>query len=307
MRLVIGRFQYISRMAPPHVTPRELQVLALVLRGASNKSIANTLGVSEQAIKEHVSRLMHKLDVPNRAALAEAGSRMELTGSAGIAREWVAELFRNAQPQICIARGPDLRYEAANEAFAQAVGNRPMIGRTMRETFPELEGQGVFETVETVYATGQPVIEHEVERQWDRGKGVESRVIDLVIQPLHDEAGAVNGIVSFAVDVTELVAERRRMQMPSELGPVLELIPNAVVIVDAQGQIVRMNDAARRMKIRVERWDLPIARALRGETVVPEPYSCIVGDPPAMKVLKVSARPMRDAKDEIVGAVAVYA
>jgi PAS domain S-box-containing protein len=294
-------------MAPPHITPRELQVLALVLNGESNKGIANTLGVSEQAIKEHVSRLMHKLDVPNRAALAEAGSRIELTGGAGLAREWVVELFRNAQPQICIARGPELRYEAANEAFAQAVGNRPMIGRTMREAFPELEGQGVFEIVETVYATGQPMIEHEVARSWDRGNGVEERVVDLVIQPLHDEAGTVNGIVSFAVDVTEIVAERRRVPLPSDLGPVIELIPNAIVIVDAQGQIVRMNEAARRMKIKVERWDLPIARALRGETVAPEPYSCIVGDPPAMKLLKVSARPLRDAKNEIVGAVAVYA
>jgi PAS domain S-box-containing protein len=294
-------------MAPPHITPRELQVLALVLRGESNKAIASTLGVSEQAIKEHVSRLMHKLDVPNRAALAEAGSRMELTGGAGLPREWVGELFRHAQPQICIARGPELRYEAANESFMEAVGRRPMIGRTMRETFPELEGQGVLERVEHVYATGVPVIEHEVERRWDRGNGVESRVIDLVIQPLHDESGTVNGVVSFAVDVTELVAERKRTQLPTELGPLLELIPNAVVMVDAQGQVVRMNEAARRMNIRVERWDLPIARALRGETVAPEPYSCIVGDPPAMKLLKVSTRPLRDAKDQIVGAVAVYA
>jgi len=73
-------------MAAPHITPRELQVLALVLRGESNKAIANNLGVSEQAIKEHVSRLMHKLNVPNRAALAEAGSRIELTGGTGLPR-----------------------------------------------------------------------------------------------------------------------------------------------------------------------------------------------------------------------------
>lgn len=294
-------------MAAPHITPRELQVLALVLRGESNKAIANTLGVSEQAIKEHVSRLMHKLDVPNRAALAVAGSRMELTGVAGVARESIVDLFRHARPQICVARGPDLRYEAVNEAFANAVGNRPAIGRTMRETFPELEGQGVFERVERVYATGEPLIEHQVERKWDRGNGVEARVIDLVIQPLHDEGGGVNGIVSFAVDVTELVAERKHAFGPSELGPMLELIPNAVVVVDAQGDILRMNETARRMAIRVERWDVPIARALRGETVAPELYSCLVGDPPVMQVLKVSARPLRDANDEIVGAVAVYA
>lgn len=90
----------------------------------------------------------------------------------------------------------------------------------MRETFPELEGQGVFERVERVYATGEPFIEHEVTRMWDRGEGVERRLVDLVLQPLHAEDGSVNGIASFAVDVTELVGARRSALQSGELAAI---------------------------------------------------------------------------------------
>src|SRR5437773_4865825 len=186
-----------------HITPRELQVLGLVLRGAGNKQIAAALGVTEQAIKEHVSTLLDKFDVPNRAALAEAGARLEFTGEPGVDRSWMRDLFIEAEAQIVIARGAEIRYEAANAAFMKAVGWRPVIGRTMREAFPEIEGSGVYEKVEAVYRTGVPLIEHEQERHWDHGNGIETRLIDLVIQPLHDSEGAVHGIVSYVVDVTD--------------------------------------------------------------------------------------------------------
>ena len=189
-------------------------MLTHVLRGEGNKQIGAALGITEQAVKEHVSTLLDKFGVPNRAALAEAGTRLEFSGALGIDRSWMRDLFRGAQPQIVVARGPDIRYEAGNEAFIAAIGNRPFVGRTMRETFPELDGQGIFEIVERVYVTGEPAIEHEVERKWDRGNGVESRLIDLVVQPLHDDEGKVNGIVSFAIDVTDIVDRRR----PQERG-----------------------------------------------------------------------------------------
>lgn len=192
-----------------HLTSRESQVLAFVLRGQGNKAIATELGLSEQSIKDHVSGLLQKFEVPNRAALAEAGSRMDLTGERGVDRAWIRQLFRDAEPQIAVLRGPELRYEAANEALRRETGRRPMIGRTMRETFPEVEGQGIFELVERVYATGEAHVQHEVARSWDRGTGVETRYIDLVLQPLRNEDDEVNGLVSFAIDVTHIVEARR--------------------------------------------------------------------------------------------------
>jgi DNA-binding CsgD family transcriptional regulator len=50
------------------LSPRELQVLRLVARGATNKSIAAELVLSERTIERHVSNIFAKLRVSSRAA-----------------------------------------------------------------------------------------------------------------------------------------------------------------------------------------------------------------------------------------------
>jgi PAS domain S-box-containing protein len=198
-----------GHVKPIHLTQRETEVLGLLLRGLENKKIAWELGIVEQSAKVHVSALLAKFDVPSRAALAiEVGTRLELTGELGVDRSWMQQLFRQAEVEMSIMRGPELRYEAVNEAFRKAAGGRPLLGRKMREAFPELEGQGIFEMVERVYASGRPDIQHERASGWDRGDGIERRYLDLVLQPLCAEDGAVNGVLSFAIDVTDQVRER---------------------------------------------------------------------------------------------------
>ena len=55
------------------LTPRELEVLALVAEGASNKLIARRLGISARTAKYHVASLMEKLDAVSRTdAVAHA-------------------------------------------------------------------------------------------------------------------------------------------------------------------------------------------------------------------------------------------
>jgi PAS domain S-box-containing protein len=287
------------------LTPRETQVLAFVLRGQGNKEIAAELGLAEQSVKKYVSDLLQKFDVPNRAALAEVGTRVELTGEPGVDRGWLRQLFLEAEPMICVLRGPELRYEAVNEAFRRAVGNRPAIGRTMRETFPELEGQGVFENVERVYATGEPVIEHESTRRWDRGNGVESRTVDTVLQPLRDEDDRVNGVVAFTVDVTDLAAKRRRADfLREELDALLDLAPSGVIVVDATGDIVRVNEAARR--IAPSSLEIPITLALAGEATADQDLTCVGVDRLREIRVRASVRPLRHADGRIRGAIAVF-
>jgi len=58
------------------LTPRELDVLALLAEGASNKSIARRLGISVHTAKFHVSSLLDKLDATGRTdAVAHAARR----------------------------------------------------------------------------------------------------------------------------------------------------------------------------------------------------------------------------------------
>jgi DNA-binding CsgD family transcriptional regulator len=189
-----------------HLTPRDREVLELVLRGAQNKEIALRLGLVEQSAKQHVSDLLRKFGVPNRAALADAGARLDLVGES-IERGWIPQLFRGASVQIAILSGPEHRYVVVNEAFAKSVG-RDVVGKTMRDAFPELEDTGYFEVADGVYRTGQPFIAHEAPATWDRGGASERTYTDAVLQPLRGDDGKIEGLVFFGIDVTEQVRSR---------------------------------------------------------------------------------------------------
>jgi len=54
----------------PDLTPRELQVLELIVRGLVNKQIAFSLNLSEFTVKNHVKRLLNKLGVQDRTQAA---------------------------------------------------------------------------------------------------------------------------------------------------------------------------------------------------------------------------------------------
>lgn len=52
---------------------REMQVLVRISFGNTNKAIGESLGVTEDTIKTVISRVLRKLDVPDRAAAVRAG------------------------------------------------------------------------------------------------------------------------------------------------------------------------------------------------------------------------------------------
>lgn len=58
------------------LTPREREVMALVVRGLLNKQIAGELGVSEKTIKIHRGRVMAKMKVSSVADLVRAAEKI---------------------------------------------------------------------------------------------------------------------------------------------------------------------------------------------------------------------------------------
>jgi DNA-binding CsgD family transcriptional regulator len=69
-----------SEMSPPAdatgLTPRELEVLALLAEGASNKEIARRLKISVHTAKFHVGSLLDKLDATGRTDAVAHAARL---------------------------------------------------------------------------------------------------------------------------------------------------------------------------------------------------------------------------------------
>lgn len=131
-----------------------------------------------------------------------------------IERVRLADLFQHAPAGLAVLRGPEHVFESANERYVQMIGLRDVIGTPIRKAFPELEGQGFFELLDRVYATGEPHTGIEERVLFDRrGDGVSVEIfVNYVYQPLRDAGGQIAGILVHGVDVTEQVGARQQVE-----------------------------------------------------------------------------------------------
>lgn len=73
-----GRLQAVPKPKPVHLTPRELEVLALLFEGLPNKLICRRLGISAGTVKVHMTNIMRTLDVSSRLQAVISAQRMGL-------------------------------------------------------------------------------------------------------------------------------------------------------------------------------------------------------------------------------------
>ena len=66
-------FDAIGEGEPPLLTPREIEVLAAIGNGSSNKAVARRLGISQHTVKFHVESLFRKLGAASRAEAVHKG------------------------------------------------------------------------------------------------------------------------------------------------------------------------------------------------------------------------------------------
>lgn len=123
-------------------------------------------------------------------------------------------LFQKAPGFMAIMRGPGHVYEFVNDALLKLMGQRQYIGRTVREAIPELEGQGYFELLDQVYATGEPFVGHGMPAKLQRTPGAppEERFMNFIYQPIIESDGRIGGIFIEGADVTEQHLAHRDLQ-----------------------------------------------------------------------------------------------
>jgi DNA-binding NarL/FixJ family response regulator len=75
-----GGFQSQPPLASLGLTPRQTDVLALLLQGKPNKLIARDLNLSVETVKDHVAAVLRTLNVSSRTQAVLAVSQMSQKG-----------------------------------------------------------------------------------------------------------------------------------------------------------------------------------------------------------------------------------
>jgi PAS domain S-box-containing protein len=130
-------------------------------------------------------------------------------------RDRLHALFEHAPGFVAALEGPEHRFTLVNQSYRRLVGDRDLVGRTVREALPDLEGQGFFELLDRAYASGEPAFGRDVQVVFRASPGVppEERYVDFIYQPVRERDGAVSGILCQGTDVTDrvLYAARQRL------------------------------------------------------------------------------------------------
>jgi PAS domain S-box-containing protein len=162
-------------------------------------------------------------------------------------RERFSQMFEQSPNFMSLKYGPEHRTEIVNPAYRRLMGPRDMVGQPVREAFPEIEGQGLFELMDEAYATGETRFAFAVPIWLRSGPGgaTEQHFVDLAYQPIRDENGSIVGIFAQGNDVTDRVlAERLARETESHLQAVMQIMPNHLWMARPDGTVDWVNERA---------------------------------------------------------------
>ncbi|SOE12024.1 two-component sensor histidine kinase [Hoeflea halophila] len=145
-----------------------------------------------------------------RAREAEEQHRALLTESAEFRR-----LFQMAPGFFAVLSGPDHVFTFANDACTRLVGGRQLIGKSVREAFPEAEDQGILDLLDQVYQTGARYQTEErsvMIRDLDSGE-LQETFLDFSYDAIRDGDGNITGIFVQGSDRSEDVRRQHRQRL----------------------------------------------------------------------------------------------
>ena len=155
-------------------------------------------------------------------------------------------LVMKAPVAIMFLKGKEYEVELANDFYLQMVEKEAdFIGRTIFESLPELNNQGVKELFDAVIRSGEPYYGKEVEVSFNRKKKSKQGFYNLVYQPMREGDPGVTGIMVIAIEVTEQVLARQKMEEISQkYNEIIYSSPSLIAIVEGEDYILTVaNDS----------------------------------------------------------------
>ena len=145
-----------------------------------------------------------------RAREAEEQQKALMSESAEFRR-----LFQLAPGFFAVLSGPDHVFTFANDAYMRLVGERQLIGRSVRDALPEVDEQGILELLDTVYTTGKQY-QAEAMRVMLRNPEtdeLQETFLDFSYDAIRDPDGNITGVFVQGSDRSEDVRRQHRQRL----------------------------------------------------------------------------------------------
>ncbi|HZL20011.1 MAG TPA: ATP-binding protein [Polyangia bacterium] len=192
--------------------------LPIILLSARAGEDATTEGLGRGA-NDYLVKPFSSRELIARAAaqLERARAQQIIKKSVETERRRLHSFLMEAPAAIAILRGPRLIFELVNERCYAIFGPREVTGKPAREALPELGPQGLWDLLDRVYETGEPFLATEFAARFQAdlagGPSDAERRFNWVAQPTHDETGRIDGVLVFAVEVTDQTTARRQVEV----------------------------------------------------------------------------------------------
>lgn len=256
-----------------------------------------------------------------------------LTGEEAHQRALAAAMIEHTFSSMAVFDVSDaFRCVRHNDNFLHLMDSRfeargSVVGVPLDELFEGDSLAQVREIYERVRATGEPYVNYEFSvevppesRRWFR----------IRLTPVRDESGTIIGLLMVVFEITELVTARETSRRhANELSAIIEAMPEAVMLAERNGHVVLSNSAAMRILghvvtdfpardsgatfhsyssegRRLDPKDLPLNRALQGETVVSQELVYQRNDGTRIDLLTSAAPVDLDDTGQITAAVAIF-
>ena len=164
-------------------------------------------------------------------------------------------MFENAPGSISVLRGPNHLIEFANAAYRKTTSDRPLIGLSMLEAFPEVAQQGFIQRLDSVYSSGERYTAHAVPVDLsDSPAGdLQRRYFDFVYEPIVEDDGSVGGVFMEGFDTTEnVLAQQRMAETERRRRQVLDTMGEGFLMLDADFRVLEINAVGVRLDQRSE-------------------------------------------------------
>lgn len=129
-------------------------------------------------------------------------------------RKTMERLIMDAPAIFCTLKGPEHKFDLVNPHYQALFPNRELVGKPVAEALPEVIEQGFIGILDNVFQKGEKFVAEEVPiklDKFDNGK-LEDYYLTFIYQPILDETEQITGILVFAVEVTDQVKLRQKLQ-----------------------------------------------------------------------------------------------